>query len=152
MEWLNEEKLDEVRDMLKHQKLEKFLKLCGNTYPDLVKVFLTNMWFDDDVMYSKFKGVDMAINDEVWLAVASLRNAGIAVGRGNTTDLEDFNKVQFFKTCVRNPNTTMKGYHVGGLSLTSRIIAFIVIWLLTPRHFNHVVLTEEDLILMYCLM
>jgi len=27
MEWLKEEKLDEARDLLKHQKLEKFLKL-----------------------------------------------------------------------------------------------------------------------------
>jgi len=33
-----------------------------------------------------------------------------------------------------------------------RILAFIVIWLLTPRGFNHAVLTEEDLMLMYCLM
>jgi len=46
----------------------------------------------------------------------------------------------------------MKGYHVGGLSLIPRILAFIVIWLLTPRGYNHVVLMEEDLILMYCLM
>ena len=43
LEWLKEEKLDEVRDMLKFQKLDRFLKLTGNTYPDLVKVFLTNM-------------------------------------------------------------------------------------------------------------
>jgi len=103
-------------------------------------------------MYSQVKGVDMAVNDEVWLVVVGLRNAGKTVGKGNTTNLEDFNKVQFFKTCLRNPNTAMKGYHVGGLSLTPLILAFIVIWLLTPRGYNHVVLTEEDLIMMYCLM
>jgi len=51
------------------------------------------MWFDDDVMYSQVKGVDMPINDEVWLVVVGLRNAGITIGRGNTIDLEDFNKV-----------------------------------------------------------
>jgi len=95
MEWLEEEKLDEVRNLLKYQKLEKFLKLFGNTYLDLVKVFLTNMWFDDDVMYSQVKGVDMGINDEVWLAVIGLRNAGILVGKGNTTDLEYFTKFSF---------------------------------------------------------
>ena len=39
-------KLDEVRDLLKYQKLEKFLKLFGNTYPNSIKVFLTNIWFD----------------------------------------------------------------------------------------------------------
>jgi len=66
MDWLEEEKLDEVRELLKHQKLERFLNLSRNLYPDLVKVFFTNLWFDDDdVMYSQVKGVDMAINDEV---------------------------------------------------------------------------------------
>ena len=39
LEWLKEERLNEVRDMLKFQKLDRFLKLTGNTYPDLVKVF-----------------------------------------------------------------------------------------------------------------
>ena len=43
LDWLKEEKLGEVRNMLKFQKLDQFLKLTGNTYPYLVKVFLTNM-------------------------------------------------------------------------------------------------------------
>ena len=41
---------------------------------------------------------------------------------------------------------------MGGLSIIPRLVAYIVIWLLTPRGFNHVVLTEDDLILMYCLI
>lgn len=65
MNWLKEEKLDDVRELLKPQKLKRILNLFGNIYLDLVKVFLTNMWFDDDVMYSQVKGVNMAINDEV---------------------------------------------------------------------------------------
>jgi len=48
MLWLKEEKLDEVREALKFQKLEKFVRLSGNIYPDLIKVFLTNMWYDED--------------------------------------------------------------------------------------------------------
>jgi len=43
-------------------------------------------------------------------------------------------------------------FSIGGLSVIPRILAYIVIWLLTPRGFNHVVLTEDDLILMYCLI
>jgi len=43
MLWLKEEKLDEVREILKFQKLEKFVRLSGNVYPDLVKVFVINM-------------------------------------------------------------------------------------------------------------
>jgi len=110
------------------------------------------MWYDDDTIYSQVKGVDMAINDEVWLAVARLRNNGIVVSRGNTSELGDFNKVQFYKSCLRNQNTASRRFSVGGLAATLRILAYIVIWLLTLRVFNHVVLTEEDLILMYCFM
>jgi len=41
---------------------------------------------------------------------------------------------------------------VGGLKLNERIIAFIVSWMLTPRGSNHLVLTEEDFVLIYCIM
>jgi len=36
---LKEEKLHDVREALKFQRLEKFVRLFGNVYPDLVKVF-----------------------------------------------------------------------------------------------------------------
>jgi len=41
---------------------------------------------------------------------------------------------------------------VGGFSIILRLVAYIVIWLLTLRGFNHAMLTEDDLILMYCLI
>jgi len=41
---------------------------------------------------------------------------------------------------------------VGRLAVTPRILAFIVIWLLTLRRFNHAVLAEEYLMVMYYLM
>jgi len=62
LEWFKEEKLDEVRDRLMFQKLDRFLKLTGNTYPDLVKVFLTNIWYDEENLYSQVKGIDIEIN------------------------------------------------------------------------------------------
>jgi len=96
------------------------------------------------------KEVDICINDEVYLVVAGLHNAGIPVGRSHAVGLKGFNKPQFFRFCLRNQNTKSRSYSVGGLSITPRVLAFIVIWLLTPRGFNHAVLTEEDLMLMYC--
>jgi len=152
MLWLKEEKLDDVKEALWFQKLEKFVRLSRNVYPDLVKVFLTNMWSDEEAIYSKVKGIDICINDEVWLAVARLRNARIPIGKNNTVGLEMFNKTQFFKSCLRNPYNESRSYLVGGLTVTPHILAFIVTWLLTPRGFNHVVLIEEDLMMMYCLM
>jgi len=41
---------------------------------------------------------------------------------------------------------------VGGLKLNERLIALIMTWMLTPRGNNHFVLTEEDLVYMYCVM
>jgi len=152
LEWLKKEKLDEVCDMLKFQKLNKFLKLTENTCPDLVKVFLTNTWYDEENLYSQVKGIDMAINEELWLSVTGLRNDGAVVSRGNTTELGNFNKVQFYKSCLRNQETASRTFNVGGLAAILRILAYIVIWLLTPCGFNHATLIEEDLILMYCLM
>jgi len=152
MDWLKEERLDEVKDMLKFKKLDRFLKLSGNTYPGLIKVFLTNMWYDDETLYSQVKGIDITINEDVWLSVTGMRNDGVMVSRGNTTELGNFNKVQFYKSCLRNQDSTYRTFSFGGLVATSRILAYIVIWLLTPRGFNHATLTEEDLILMYCLM
>jgi len=152
MEFLRNENLNQVVYILKFQRIECFVKLSGNIYPDLVKVFLTNMWIHDGVIYSQVKEVDMAIMDEVWLSVAGLRDTGTIVSRANVADLGGFDKVQFFKACLRNPNSSMRSYSVGGLSIIPRLLSYIVIWILTPRGFNHVVLTEEDLILMYCLV
>jgi len=110
------------------------------------------MWYDEENIYSQVKGIDMAINEEVWLSVTGLRNDGVVVSRGKNTELGNFNKIQFYKSCLRNQESVSRTYNVGGLTATPRILAYIVIWLLTPRKFNHATLTEEDLILMYHLM
>jgi len=101
------------------------------------------MWHDDETIYSQVKGVDMAINDRVWLAVVGLRNDGVIASRGNSFKLGDFNKVQFYKSCLRNQEASSRTFSVGGLIATPRILAYIVIWLFTPRGFNHVVLLRR---------
>jgi len=63
------------------------------------------MWYDEETIYSQVKGVDICINDELWLAITGLCNAGILVGRSHTVGLEGFNKPQFFRSCLRNQNT-----------------------------------------------
>jgi len=127
LEWLKKEKLDEVRDMLKFEKLDRFLKLTGNTYPDLVKVFLTNIWYDKENLYSQVKGINIAINEAVSLSVTGLRNDGATVSRGNTSELGNFNKVQFYKSCLRKQESASRTFNVGGLPATPRILAYIVI-------------------------
>jgi len=109
--------------------------LTGNVYPDLVKVFYTNLTLDGKNIVSYVKGIKMKVTNEVWNSVAGIKYSGLKVGKGNTSGIQEFNK-----------------FHAGNLNLTPRLVAYIIAWQLIPRGTNHVVLHEEDLILLYCIM
>ena len=107
--------------------------MSGNTYPDLVNVLYTNLLIDDENMYSHVKGVDMEITPTVWKAITGLKYSGIRINKGNIGVVEDFNKIQIYMSCLKNPKLRVKGFSVGALKLNERIIVFIVTWMLTPR-------------------
>jgi len=90
----------------------------GNIFPNLVKVFYTNITFEGRKMSSHVKGVDMEIT------LTGLKYSREKVDKGNTNALEDFNKMQYY----------------------------IATWMLRPRGVNHVVLTEQYLVLLYWIM
>jgi len=150
--WLKSEKLAETRSALKHQKLKKLLELTGNVYPDLVKVFYTNLTLDGKNIVSYVKGIKMKVTSEVWNSVAGIKYFGLKVGKGNTSGIQEFNKTQYYKSCMRNPAQSISRFHAGNLNLTPQLVAYIIAWQLIPRGTNHVVLHEEDLILLYCIM
>jgi len=132
--------------------LKRFLEMSGNTYPDLIRVFYTNLQFVGNNLVSHVKGVDMEITHEVWTVITGLKYAGLQINKGNIGVMEEFNKIQFYKNGLKNPQAKVRNFSVGGLKLNERLIALIVTWMLTPRGSNHSVLTEEDLISMYCIM
>ena len=90
-DWLKSQKLDNVRRLLKDQSLKKFLEMKGNIYPDLVRVFYTNLKFEGNNLISHVKGVEMEITHEVWAAVAGLKFSGLRINMGNLVVVEDFN-------------------------------------------------------------
>ena len=63
--WLREENLTEEKTMLKHQKLKNFLEMTGNVYPDVVKVFYSNLVQDGKNLVSRVKGVKLKITREI---------------------------------------------------------------------------------------
>lgn len=106
-EWLEQEEMNDVRRMLKHQNLEKFLNLTGNIYPNLVRVIFASLTFEGHLMWSHVKGVDRNITPAIWITLTGLKNARRKVGKANIGSLEDYNKIQFFRSCLRNRNSTM---------------------------------------------
>ncbi|KOM55259.1 hypothetical protein LR48_Vigan10g115100 [Vigna angularis] len=56
--------------------LLKFVEITGDCYPDLVQVFYHNLKVVDGVICSRVKGVDIKIDDEIWLSFTSLKAEG----------------------------------------------------------------------------
>ena len=102
--WLKSQKLDNVRRLLKEQLFKRFLEMKGNIYPDLLQVFYTNLKFEGNNLVSHVKGVDMEITHEVWVVVAGLKYVGLRINNGNISVVENFNKIQYYKSCLKNPH------------------------------------------------
>jgi len=90
----------------------------------------------------------MEITHEVWVVVAGLKFSGLRINKGNFRVVEDFNKIQYYKNCLKNQHAQVRTCSVGGLKLDERLLALIGTWILTPRASNHSVLIEEDLVYM----
>jgi len=124
--WLKLEKLTKYRYALKHKKLKQFLEMTGNVYLDLMKIFYTNLTLDGKNLMSYVKGIKMKISNDVWNSVAGIKYSGLKVGKGNTNGIQEFNKIQYYRSCVRNPTQSVNRFHVGNLNLTPRLIAYII--------------------------
>jgi len=101
---------------------------------------------------SRLRPYILTITNDVWIAVAGLKFYGIRINRGNLGVVEDFNKIQFYKSCLKDPYSKVRNFLIGGLKLDERLIAFIVSWIITPRGGNHFTLSEEDLLMIYFIM
>ena len=142
-DWLKSQKLDNVRKLPKDQLLKRFLEMKGNIYPDLIRVFYTNLKFEGNNLVSHVKGVDMEITHDVWVAVTGLKYVGLRINKGNIGVVEDFNKIQYYKSCLKNPQAQVRTCSVGGLKLDERVLALIVTWILTPRGSNQYVFNRR---------
>jgi len=78
------------------------------------------------------KGVDLEIIHEVWTTISGLKYAGLRINKGNIGVVEEFNKMQFYRSCLKNPQSKVRNFFVGGLRLNEWLMVFIVTWMLTP--------------------
>jgi len=65
------------------------------------------------------------------------------INKGNIGVVEDFNKIQFYRSCLKNPQAKVRNFSVGGLKLNERLMALIVTWILTSRRSNHFALLKK---------
>jgi len=93
----------------------------------------------------------MEISKKAWKDVVRLKAKGVQVRKGETSAMLEFNKVQYFGQCLRNPVVEIKHFHVGGVKVDERLLAMIITKIIVSRESNHSTLNEGDLILMYCI-
>ncbi|KOM47907.1 hypothetical protein LR48_Vigan07g161100 [Vigna angularis] len=60
-----------------YQGLTDFVQMKGHCYPDLVKVFYTNLRVVNGVIHSRVKGFNITIDDNLWLDIAGLKVEGL---------------------------------------------------------------------------
>ena len=85
--WLKSENLVEPKVVLKHQRVKHFLEMTGNVYPDLVKVFYTNLTQDGRKLVSHVKGVKITVTTEVWKNVVGIKYSRLKVSKGHTAGI-----------------------------------------------------------------
>jgi len=108
--WLRAKGFESLFQQLKHQRLKIFLELSGKVYPDLVKVFFTNLEFKNNVLLLTNKGICMEINKKAWKDVVRIKARGVKVRKGETGVVQEFNKVQYYGQCLRNPTAEIKHF------------------------------------------
>jgi len=79
--WLKKQNLREVRKALRNHNLRRFLDMNGNIFPNLVKVFYTNLIVDGENMYSHVKRINMKITLVLWTAIIGLNFSGARVSK-----------------------------------------------------------------------
>ncbi|KAG2397234.1 uncharacterized protein HKW66_Vig0145300 [Vigna angularis] len=104
--WISD---DEEQYKFGYVGLLKFVEMTGDCYPDLVQLFYHNLKVVDGVICSLVKGVDIKIDDEIWLSFISLKAEGFMSHERNSKLNQWTNKKEIYKKYLRSP-TRLKVY------------------------------------------
>nr|KYP32242.1 hypothetical protein KK1_047117 [Cajanus cajan] len=84
----------------------------------------------------------------------TLKEAARLSGDGSTKpqpfNFGDFEELTTFRDCQRNLETTnYTNFLAGGMKKNSRLISFIIAWMIKPRLHNHAQMSRDDILLMH---
>nr|KYP37188.1 hypothetical protein KK1_041634 [Cajanus cajan] len=134
--------------LLEHQERGKFLELEGPYYPKLIRLFLCFATSNEGIMQSMVKGKLIKLDGP------TLKEAAGLIGDGSMKpqpfNFGDFEELTTFRDCQRNPETTnYSKFLAGGMKKNSRLISFIIAWMIKPRLHNHAQISRDDILLMH---
>ncbi|KOM35033.1 hypothetical protein LR48_Vigan02g118300 [Vigna angularis] len=140
-------------EWLAHRGLAGFVQMKGDCYPELVEVFYNNLKVINSDIHSRVKGVDIIVNDDVWLLVVGLKAEGGMPHMRDSLYNKWTTKKQIYKDCLRYPGRLRGGkvYLHKGLDKEEKMCAYILAWLLLLGRYLHARMSTEDLFLLNAL-
>nr|KYP59548.1 hypothetical protein KK1_014984 [Cajanus cajan] len=99
-------------------------------------------------MQSVVKGKLIKLDGPTLSGVAGL--SGTRSRKPQPFNFGDFEELTTFRDCQRNlENTNYSKFLAGGMKKNSRLISFIIAWMLKPRLHNHAQMSKDDILLMH---
>ncbi|KOM41078.1 hypothetical protein LR48_Vigan04g127600 [Vigna angularis] len=122
-------------------------------YRKLFKVFYHNLEVVDGVICSRVKGVDIKIDDEIWLSFTGLKAEGFMSHERNFELNQWTNKKKIYKEYLRSPTRlkVYKPYLLDGLKMEEKMCAFVLTWVILAGRCLCDRLTTADLFLVHAI-
>ncbi|KAG2394584.1 uncharacterized protein HKW66_Vig0180380 [Vigna angularis] len=129
--------------------LLKFVEMTDDFYPDLVQVFYHNLKVVDGGICSLVKGVDIEIDDEIWLSFTGLKAEGFMSHERNSELNHWTNKKKIYKEYLRSPTRlkVYKPYLLDSLKMEEKMCAFVLNSVILPGRCLSDRITTTDLFL-----
>ena len=140
-------------EIFRSRGLLDFMNITPVVYPDLVKVFYSNLEIRDGIIYSEVKKIPMVIDESLFYTLTKLSANG-TLFEGVVVDewKEDYSSLNARQmVCLDNANLSGR-LLAGCFKFDYRIMHYIIFRILLPRSTNLAQATEEDLILMWALL
>ncbi|KOM55844.1 hypothetical protein LR48_Vigan10g173600 [Vigna angularis] len=122
----------------------------GHCYLDLVEVFYKNLRIVNGVIHSRIKGVNITINDNVWLDIAGMKAEGFDSHIRDSDSNIWLTKRAIYINCLSYPGRYRvdKQYRHDGLNKEEKMIVHVLTWLLLPERLNEDIMSTEDVFLL----
>ena len=122
-------------------------------YPELVKVFYSNLEIQEGSLISEVYGIKMVIDQSLFFELTQLSSDGVPFEGTLDDDWKfDFSVSDAHRlVCISQADMTGR-LLAGSLTFDCRILHYLIVRILLPRSSNLAQVFEEDLIIMWAFL
>ena len=139
--------------VFQNTSLIPFMSLKLPYYPELVRVFYSNLKIQDGTLISEVHGIPMIIDESLFFSLTQLPSQGAPFDGTLVDDWKfDYSSHDARRmVCIDQADMTGR-LLVGSLTFDCRIMHYIIVRILMPRSSNLAQASEEDFILMWAFL